>query len=82
MLGPWWYYIPWAKRVNAGKWEVDGKKVGRKLTALELVGPLVFLVAGRRLVRGKNLKVWIDTRVRWQFGRKVIVQSAGCQQRL
>ena len=60
VLGPWWYYIPWAKRVNAGKWEVDGKKVGRKLTALELVGPLVFLVAGRRLVRGKNLKVWID----------------------
>ena len=46
--------------MNAGKWEVDGKKVGRKLTALELVGPLVFLVAGRRLVRGKNLKVWID----------------------
>ncbi len=33
VLGDWWYYIPRAKRVNAGGWKVDGKKVGRKLAA-------------------------------------------------
>jgi hypothetical protein len=33
VLGDWSYYIPWAKRVNAGDWKVDGKKVSRKLAA-------------------------------------------------
>jgi hypothetical protein len=41
VLGSCWYYIPWARRINAGGWKVDGKKVGRKLSALELAGPLI-----------------------------------------
>ena len=60
VLGDWWYYIPWAKRVCSGGWKVDGVKVGRKLSALELVGPLVFVAAAHELVRGRHLTVWVD----------------------
>ena len=60
VMGDWWYYIPWASRINAGGWRVDGKKVGRKLSALELVGPLVVVAAAHRLCRGQALTVWVD----------------------
>jgi hypothetical protein len=56
----WWFYVPWPKRVNAGGWRVDGKKVGRKLSALELVGPLVALAAGHRQLAGKHVTIWVD----------------------
>jgi len=60
VLGSWWYYIPWAKRINAGGWKVDGKKVGRKLSALELAGPLIVVAAAHKLCRGQALNVWVD----------------------
>jgi hypothetical protein len=60
VMGSWWYYIPWAKRINAGGWKVDGKKVGRKLSALELVGALVVVSAAHQACRGQALNVWID----------------------
>jgi hypothetical protein len=60
VLDDWWYYIPWAKRINAGGWRVDGKKVGRKLSALELVGPLVVVTAAHQVCRGRTLQVWVD----------------------
>jgi len=60
VLGSWWYYIPWAKRIAAGGWRIDGLKVGRKLAALELVGPLVFVTAGLRICAGKHVVVWVD----------------------
>jgi hypothetical protein len=41
-------------------WKVDGKKVGRKLFALELVGPLVVVAAGHQVCRGQTLQVWVD----------------------
>ena len=60
VCGSWWFYIPWSKRVCAGGWSVDGVKVGRKLSALELIGPLVFLVAGRDIFTGKHVNIWVD----------------------
>jgi hypothetical protein len=39
MCGSWWFYIPWSRQVNTGGWRIDGKKVGRKLSALELIAP-------------------------------------------
>ena len=60
VLGSWWYYVPWARRVNLGLWKVDGRKVGRKLSALELAGPLIVLAAGHRICRGQALTVWVD----------------------
>lgn len=60
VLGQWWFYIPWAKRINAGGWRIDGKKVGRKLSALELIGPLVVISAAAALCRGQVLQIWVD----------------------
>jgi len=55
-----WFYIPWAKRICAGAWEIEGIKVGRKLSALELIGPLIAVVVARKLVRGATLRIWVD----------------------
>ena len=60
VMDGWWFYIPWARRINAGGWRVDGKKVGRKLSALELVGPLVVISAAADKCRGQTLQVWVD----------------------
>jgi len=60
VLGDWWYYVPWSKKVAAGVWTVDGIKVGRKMAALELIGPLIFVAAGHELITGKHLNIWVD----------------------
>jgi len=60
VMGDWWFYFPWARRINAGGWRVDGKKVGRKLSALELVGPLIVVAAAAAECRGQTLQVWVD----------------------
>jgi len=60
VLGEWWYYYPWAKRIAAGGWRIEGVKLGRKLSALELIGPLITLVAARQLIRGRALRIWVD----------------------
>jgi len=60
VMNDWWYYVPWARRINAGGWRVDGKKVGRKLSALELAGPLIIVAAAHKLCRGQAVNVWVD----------------------
>ena len=60
ICGGEWFYIPWSWRVNSGSWRVEGKKVGRKLSALELIGPLAALVAFPRLCMRKPVKIWVD----------------------
>ena len=50
---------------------MDGKKVGRKLSALELIGPLIALVLFAGECRGQPVNVWVDNAgsVRiWQKG--------------
>jgi hypothetical protein len=59
-MNDWWYYVPWARRINAGGWRVDGKKVDRKLSALELAGPLIIVAAAHKLCRGQAVNVWVD----------------------
>jgi hypothetical protein len=56
----WWFYVPWAKRINAGGWRIDGKKVGRKLSALELIGPLVAVAAGAEKFANCHVTCWVD----------------------
>jgi hypothetical protein len=60
VCGDWWFYVPWSKRINAGGWRVDGKKVGRKLSALELVGPLVAVAAGASMFANSHVMCWVD----------------------
>jgi hypothetical protein len=59
-MGDWWFWIPWAKRIQHGILKHEGKKVGRKLTALELIGPLVVLAANFDNCRYRQVTVWVD----------------------
>ena len=60
VLGRQWFYIPWSTDVNGGFWKVEGKKVGRKLSALELIGPLAGLVLFAATCRDRPLRIWVD----------------------
>ena len=46
--------------MNCGVRAEDGKKLGRKLSALELVGPLICLTAGSSWCRNRPVRVWVD----------------------
>ena len=56
----WWAQVPWARKINCGVRAEDGKKLSRKLSALELVGPLVCVAAGHRWCRGRPVRIWVD----------------------
>ena len=56
----WWFYVPWTRKINAGVRAADGKKLSRKLSALELVGPLVAMAAAPDRWRGQAVRFWVD----------------------
>jgi hypothetical protein len=56
----WWAYVPWPRQINCGVKAADGKKLSRKLSALELVGPLLCITAGHQFCRGRTVRVWVD----------------------
>ncbi len=56
----WWAYMPWARLVNSGAVVYEGKKVSRKLSALELMGPLLVLAAAAEEVQGRAVRFWVD----------------------
>lgn len=56
----WWAYVPWSRKINCGVKAADGKKLSRKLSALELVGPLVCISAGHEWCRNRHIRVWVD----------------------
>ena len=58
--GDWWYYVPWPRKINTGVKAADGKKLSRKLSALELVGPLIAVAAGADRCSGQPVRVWVD----------------------
>jgi len=60
VCGPLWYYLPWSAKINLGLAKWQEKKVGRKLTALELIGPLVFISAIPDAFRRQPVIFWID----------------------
>jgi len=60
VCGPLWYYEQWPSAINAGSARWEGKKVGRKLTALELLGPLCFAAAAPDAFRRRCVVFWID----------------------
>ena len=55
-----WFYVPWSRRINGGGRAEDGKKLARKLSALELVGPLVTVAAAFDRCRGRPVRIWVD----------------------
>jgi hypothetical protein len=58
--GPFWFFVPWSPRINNGVRAADGKRLSRKLSALELVGPLICVSAGRRFCRQRPVRIWVD----------------------
>ena len=56
----WWAYWPWPRKINCGVKAADGKKLSRKLSALELVAPLICLAAGSEWCRNKPVRIWVD----------------------
>jgi len=60
VIGDWWYFLPWSKAINCGDFAEDGRRLGKKLSALELVGPLVVMAAAPELCRGLPVRVWVD----------------------
>lgn len=55
-----WSFIPWGKRINLGWRAYDRKKLSHKMSAWELVGPLLTLVMGGNTLSGKQLVVYVD----------------------
>ena len=56
----WWAYIPWSRAININKTKVNGKYIGRCMSALELVGPLLALSAGFTWAKNSPIKFWVD----------------------
>lgn len=56
----WWCYMPWSRGVNDGALTLEGKKIGRKLSALELMGPLLVMASAASELRGTAIKFWVD----------------------
>jgi hypothetical protein len=55
-----WFFLPWPRKINCGVKFTDGKKLSRKLSALELVGPLVCLAADFARCRNTAVRAWVD----------------------
>ena len=66
----WWAWVPWARKINCGVKAHDGKKLCRKLSALELVGPLIIVAAGSEWCRSKPVRVWVDNSGSVQIWKK------------
>ena len=56
----WWAWVPWPRKINCGVKAQDGKKLGRKLSVLELVGPLIVVATGSEWCRSRPVRVWVD----------------------
>jgi len=55
-----WFMLPWGRVINSGVRGPDGARYSRKMSALELVGPLVCVAAGADLCRGRPVRIWVD----------------------
>ena len=76
VCGPLWYYHQWHSTINGGLKKWDGKKVSRKLTALELVGPPIFIAAALDAFRRQPAVFWIDNAGSVQVWKKDIALTA------
>ena len=78
VCGADWFYIPWSARVNGGSWKVDGKKVGRKLSALELMGPLAAIRVFAERCWLRPVRIWVDIASSLGYGTRDIAIFVGC----
>jgi hypothetical protein len=77
-LGPGcWFFVPWSSKVNRGVRGEDGKKMSRKLSALELVGPLIVVAAAFQVCRSAPVRVWVDNKGSVRIWEKGYSTSCG-----
>ena len=55
-----WFYAPWPRCINAGSLDERGRSLARKLSLLELMGPLFVVACGAALCRNQDVRVWVD----------------------
>jgi hypothetical protein len=55
-----WFMVPWGRKINSGSRHKDGRRLSRKLSALELVGPLICIAADFDSCRGRPARIWVD----------------------
>jgi hypothetical protein len=55
-----WFMTPWGQKINSGAKHTDGRRFSRKLSALELVGPLICIAADFDTCRGRPARIWVD----------------------
>ena len=56
----WWAYIPWSRTINLCKPTPTSKAVGRAMSALELVGPLLVISGGYNWTKNRPVNIWVD----------------------
>jgi hypothetical protein len=60
-IGPgFWFMVPWGRKINSGMRTAEGRQLSKKLSALELVGPLICVASGAALCRGRPVRIWVD----------------------
>lgn len=60
-VGPnWWAYIPWSRKICIGPTMPDGRRLNRKMSALELVGPLLVVSSAFATIKNNPVKIWVD----------------------
>jgi hypothetical protein len=58
-IGPEFYFmVPWGRKINSSMRSADGKQLSKKLSALELVGPLICVSAGYDICRSRPVCIW------------------------
>lgn len=60
VAGPNWFHLRWPRKINCGVKYADGKKLSKKLSALELIGPLVAASCSASWAPGAPMRLWVD----------------------
>ena len=55
-----WVYVPWSRCINATGTDGAGRQLGRKMSFLELLGPLLLLASGVDKFKNRPVWVWVD----------------------
>ena len=55
----WWCYLPWGRKINTGV-KFEGKRLSSKMSALELVAPLVCVSSDPALARAQPVRILVD----------------------
>lgn len=66
----WWFYVPWSRAINCGTKAHDGKKLSQKMSALELVGPLICVSSHCDKIRSRHITIHVDNSGSVEIWRK------------